>query len=229
MKKYTFLILILSVLLTSCDKELVIMKGTIQDQSIKTLVVKAISSSGNKEKVIDTLEVSEGKFKLRLKSLKPPVKLTFCINDSTSFEAWAGEYGTLTLEVSTDPKIECKASGSFFNDELNRMNRNLYKMYIYPIRMKEMEVAKLEKIEETEKLTEEDSRILMAFRKDIKTAYKLRKKSIVKTARKNKQNPVAISLMCQEYDRLFSHQKKECNKYLSSSFSDTGLNWQMKN
>ena len=46
--------------------------------------------------------------------------------------------------------------------------------------------------------------------------------------RKNKQNPVAIALMCQEYERLTTYQKKECLKYLGESFSDTGLNWQMK-
>lgn len=109
------------------------------------------------------------------------------------------------------------------------MNENLNKMYIEPIKEKELEAVKLKELEKLEKLSDADAIYLSKIKKDIKMAYRLRKKSILKTVRKHAQNPVAVALMCQEYDRLTSHQKKECLKYLNRTFSDTGLNWQMKN
>lgn len=218
-------------LLSSCNKEVIRLQGNYKDvdNTDSYLVVKMYSLAGSKEYIIDTVAVSEGEFEFYSKLIKPPVKLTFTSDDSSEFEAWVGEYGTKTLEIKKGPKYEAKVIGSFFCDELQRMNKNLYKMYIAPVKKKELEAAQLSMLADNETLSEKDEIYLADLKKDIKMAYRLRKKSILKTVRKNTQNPVALALMCQEYERLTSHQKKECFKYLSRTFADTGLNWQMKN
>jgi ribosomal protein L16/L10AE len=57
----------------------------------------------------------------------------------------------------------------------------------------------------------------------------LRKKSILKTVRKNLNNPVSMGLLYDEFARLTKWQKEEAKRYMTRYFSDTGLNWQMKN
>ncbi|MDE5423894.1 DUF4369 domain-containing protein [Ancylomarina sp. DW003] len=217
--------------LSSCSTEAIKLKGEFKNftNSDSYMVVKIKSRTLLKEQILDTIDLSDGKFEFYSKAIKPPVKLTFMFPDSAEFEVWVGEYGTKTLEVKNESLFNVKVVGSFFCDELQRMNKNLYKMYIDPIKEKEVEVARLEKLANLEELSEEDDMSLYSLKKDIKMAYRLRKKSILKTVRKHAQNPVAVALMCQEYDRLTSHQKKECLKYLNRTFSDTGLNWQMKN
>jgi hypothetical protein len=38
-----------------------------------------------------------------------------------------------------------------------------------------------------------------------------------------------MGVMFDEFDNLTKWQKEEAQKYMSKYFSDTGLNWQMKN
>lgn len=223
-------LLIISVLLISCNKEIIMLKGEFKNLTNleSHIVVKVKSQSQLKEQILDTIELNEGKFEFYSNTIKPPMKLTFMLADSTEFEAWVGEYGTKTLEVKKDSLRDVKVIGSFFCDELQRMNTNLNKMYVQSVEWKEDQVFKLEELAKLEDLSDEDDMRIYALRKDIKKAYLCRKKSILKTVRKAPQNPVAVALMCQEYERLTSRQKQECLKYLSRSFSDTGLNWQMK-
>lgn len=231
MKNIGYLLLLSLFLLSSCDKEVIRLKGYYEDvaNTDSYLVVKIQSHTGDKEQIIDTVTVRKGEFEFNSRLIKPPVKLTFLSDDSSEFEVWIGEYGTKNLEIKRGAKYEAKIIGSFFCDELQRMNKNLDKMYIEPIKEKELKAADLGMLAENEKLSEEDEIYLAELKKAIKMAYRLRKKSILTTVRKNKQSPVAVALMCQEYERLTSHQKKECLKYLSRTFGDTGLNWQMKN
>ncbi len=225
------ILMLAAILFSSCDKEVIKLHGNIKEVANldSYLVVKIKSLTSNKERILDTIDINDGKFEFYSKSIKPPVKLTFTCADSTEFDVWVGEYGTKTIEVKKDSLYDVKVLGSFFCDELQRMRKNLNKMYIAPIKEKEIEVAMLEELAKQDELSEEDEIHLAGLKKTIKTAYRLRKKSILKTVRKNKRSPVAVALMCQEYKRLVSHQKKECLKYLSKSFGDTGLNWQMKN
>jgi len=221
-------LLTLIIFITSCDQEVIRLKGKLQGapELESYLVVKMKSMYGYNERILDTIDMSNGQFKFYNKTIKPPIKLTFETKDSCEFDIWVGEYGTKTITGEIHPKIECKVMGSFFYDELKRMNNNLQQMYLDPVNDKVEEAQVLKEI----KVPSEVSKLrLSKLKKDINMAYRLRKKSILKTARKNPNNPVAIALMCQEFQRLTSHQKKECYKYLSKSFGDTGLNWQMKN
>lgn len=228
MTKMIIVILTIMLGLSSCNKEVVKLKGKFKDvnKSDFHLVVKMKSRTHIKEQILDTIDVRDGEFEFYSNVIKPPVKLTFTTPDSIGFDVWAGEYGTKTLEINKDSLYDVKVLGSFFCDELQRMNKNLNQMYIHPIKEKELE---LDKLSEMNELSNEEEVHLAKLKKDIKKAYRLRKKSILKTVRKNTQNPVAVALMCQEYERLTPHQKKECLKYINRSFSDTGLNWQMKN
>lgn len=229
MKKGYIIIIVLMFFITGCDKEVIKIKGKIDGLSDNQLILKMDGVSGKGCKVINSFTCENGEFNFKLKDIKPPVKLTLHVNDSLESDIWLGEYGSITIEGKYGPMFECQVIGSFFCDELQRMNKNLNEMYIAPIKEKELELAHLMSLADSEKLPEKAEIYLDELKKDVKTAYKLRKKSILKTVRKNTQSPVAVALMCQEFERLTSHQKKECLKYLSRSFSDTGLNWQMKN
>ena len=219
------------IFITSCDKEVIRLNGNINgvSDSDSHILVKVKSRTGQKERILDTIQMKKGEFEFYTKAIKPPVKLTFLTEDSCELDIWVGEYGSKTIEAKIHPKVESKVLGSFFCDELIRMNNNLQQMYLEPIKNKEKEARILSEIGERKVLSEENKLRLLKLNKNINSAIRLRKKSILKTARKNSNNPVAIALMCQEFDRLTSHQKKECYKYLSKSFGDTGLNWQMKN
>lgn len=221
-------LLVLIIFISSCDQEVINLKGNLQGtpELESYLIVKMKSMHCSNERILDTIDLSNGKFKFYNKSIKPPVKLTFVTEDSCEFDIWVGEYGLKTITGAIHSKIGCEVFGSFFYDELKRMNNNLEQMYLDPVKDKVEEALLLKGIKE---LSEESKLRLSKLEKDIKSAYTLRKKSILKTARKNSNNSVAIALMCQEFERLTSHQKKECYKYLSKSFGDTGLNWQMKN
>lgn len=221
--------MVLMFFITSCDKEVIKIKGKIDGLSDSELILKMDGVSGKNFKIVSSFICENGEFNFELKDIKPPVKLTFLVNDSLESDIWVGEYGSIKIEGKYETVLECQVVGSFFCNELQRMSKNLYEMYIGPIKEKEIKIAHLMMLPDNEKLSEEDEIHLEEFKKSVKTAYRLRKKSILKTVRKNKQNPVAVALMCEEYERLTSHQKKECLKYLSRSFSDTGLNWQMKN
>lgn len=221
--------MVLMFFMTSCDKEVIKIKGEIDGLNDSQLILKMNGASGMDCKIINSITCKNGEFNFKLKNIKPPVKLTLHVNDSLESDIWLGEYGSIIIKGKCESKFECKVIGSFFCDELQRMNTNLNKMYINPIKEKELEVTHLLKFTVDRKLSSSENFRLAELKKDVKKAYRLRKKSILKTVRKNKQSPVAVALMCQEYARLTSYQKKECLKYLSRSFSDTGLNWQMKN
>ncbi len=227
--KNGLLVLLLSLILCSCNKEEFKLIGKISPAADGHISIIMKSRTGMKEHFIETVPLVEGEFEFHSKTIKPPVKLTFLVSDSSHFDVWIGEYGTKTIQVTKDDIYDIKMEGSFFFSELNRMNTSLYNMYIKPIEKKEIEAAEILELEEIGYLTATSQIRLDKLSKSIKTAYKLRKKSILKTVRKNKQNPVAVALMCQQYDRLTKHQKKECFKYLSKTFGDTGLNWQMNN
>lgn len=221
--------MVLMFFMTSCDKEVIKIKGKIDSLGNSQLIFKMDGVSGMDCKIINSITCENGEFNFKLKNIKPPVKFTIYVNDSLESDIWVGEYGVTTIEGKYGSIFKCNVVGSFFCNELQRMNENLNKMYIEPIKEKELEAIKLKELEKLEKLSDADAIYLSKIKKDIKMAYRLRKKSILKTVRKHAQNPVAVALMCQEYDRLTSHQKKECLKYLNRTFSDTGLNWQMKN
>ena len=230
MKRRYIIIMILTFFITSCDKEVVKIKGHIEGLNDSRLMIRMEGLSGNVDKVLNSCICENGEFNFKLKDIKPPVKLILNVNDSLESDIWVGEYGVITMEGKCNHAIfECKVIGSFFCHELQRMNKNLNKMYIAPIKEKQIEVSRLKELSKLGELSEIDDMYLAKLKKEIKIAYRLRKKSILKTVRKNTQSPVAIALMCQEYERLTAYQKKECLKYLSRTFADTGLNWQMKN
>lgn len=230
--KNVIILLIVVCGLLSCNKESIKIKGNIKGVSGSNtqLIVKMKSGTSNKEHILDTIDFVQGEFEFYNKGIKPPVKLTFVTADSCEFDVWLGEYGTKTVEGICQPKLECKVLGSFFCDELERVSATYNKMYLEPIKDKitDLQVFNLS-IENGEELTENEQKLKCELEKALKTAKRLRKKSILKTVRKNPSNAVSMGLMYEEFDNLTSWQKEEALKYMAKYFSDTGLNWQMKN
>ena len=87
----------------------------------------------------------------------------------------------------------------------------------------------VENYEIQSELSDEDEDRLYQYRAEIKKAYKHHKKSVLSTFRKNPQNRIAMALLFDEYERLTSWQKEEYLKNAQKYFSDSGLNWQLKN
>lgn len=231
LKLFSFLILT-AIIITSCNKEVIKVHGSIKGGEYldSYLVVKMKSKTSNKEHILDTIDFVLGEFDFYSKSIKPPVKLTFVTADSNEFDIWLGEYGTKTVEGNCQPKIECKVLDSFFCDELERVSAIYNKMYLEPIKDKVEMLATLNfRVENGEELSENEQKLKCELEKALKTAKRLKKKSILKTVRKNPGNPVSMGLMYEEFDNLTSWQKEEALKYMANYFSDTGLNWQIKN
>lgn len=224
------LLLMLLILLTACNKEAIKLEGELKSSSEQFLIVKMKSLSGKKERILDTIDVNNGKFKFKTSIVKPPVKFTFSTADSCEFDFWIGEYGNKLVTIN--PKGDCKAkvTGSFFNDELNRVQDTYNKMYINPIESKLAFLDKLNKdIDNGITLNPGQEALKLELEQESKKAYRLRKKSILKTIRKAPQNPISMALFYDEFEALTSWQKEEAQKYMTKYFSDTGLNWQFKN
>lgn len=219
-----FFVVIATLLLTSCNKEVVSVKGKISgiEDSKVELVLKGING---KEKVLAAdLPLNNVEFKVRVEQQKPPFKLTVKINEEKEVDCWVFRYGDFDFEI--DEKGTLKVNNSLENSEFDRISKNYTKMYFAKVDVKEQWVRENEV---KESLSAEDEEKLFQFRKDIKKAYKLRKKSVLSTFRQNPQNRIAMALLVDEFEHLTSWQKKECLKTAQKYYSDCGINWQLKN
>ncbi len=229
MRKIIILVFVCCAFL-ACDKEVVVVKGKFDGVCGNELVVKMKGLSGKHEKILDTVSCKNGEFEFKIKMIKPPLNLLLCLNDSVYTNLWIGNFGSKSVSWNGTFNSECKVEGSFFADEINRIQDVYNKMYLNPISSKIETLSNLNKrVGMGEVLTSGEEQIKFVIENEIKKANGLRKKSILKTVRKNPNNPVSMALLAEEFDKLTTWQKKEAKKYMSKYFSDTGLNWQIKN
>lgn len=212
-------------MLTSCNKEVVSIKGKLNGFN-NSKVVLILKSKNEKEKILASdISLNDDIMKLDLENVKPPCHITVR-GDNKEFSFWIFRYGNVNFEVNADMQSQLKVNSTLENTEYNRICRNYHKMYFNQISEKEEWISKNEVMES---LPVEDEERLFQYRKDIKKAYKLRKKSILSTFRKNPQNRIAMALLFDEFERLTSWQKEECLKTAQKYYSDCGINWQLRN
>jgi hypothetical protein len=156
--------------------------------------------------------------------MKPPFKMALIIDGEEKYDLWVFRYGSFDFEITENGNL--LVNGSKENTEYDRITKSYQKMYFGPLKEKMEWVKSHEKIED---LNQDEEFTLFDYKKEIKKAYKLRKKSVLSTYRKNPQNRIAMALLFDEYERLTTWQKEECLKTAQKYYSDCGINWQLRN
>ena len=174
--------------LFSCNKESIKITGSLKGSNASEVELKLKSRRGNENIILTDLAVEDGEFDAYLENVKPPCKMTLVIDGEKEYDFWIFRYGKFDFEIDENEVLI--VNNSIENSEYDRIQKNYHKMYLVKLQEKEKWVQTHE-IEEN--LTEEDEAKLFEYRKEIKKAYKLRKKSILSTFRKNPQNPIAMA------------------------------------
>lgn len=227
MKKYYFIVLALFILITSCNREVVVIKGKLIGYNNSSVRLKLNTKAGYDKAIASNLKIEDELIEAYIENEKPPFKLTLVIDNEQEVDFWIFKYGKFNLELSADNLDDFKINDSFENSELARVKDTYSKMYLKPIR-KQMDWVVRYESEEHENVDEADEAKLERYKVQIKKAYSLKKKSILKTIRKAPQNPISMALFFDEFERLTKWQKKECCKLAQKYYSDTGMNWQLK-
>jgi hypothetical protein len=214
-------VVLCAICLTSCNKEVVKIEGKINSSKSESIELKIISKSKKCEKLLGNLQTKNGKFTTKTKALKPPFKIAMLLENGKRYETWIFRYGDFNFEILENELVQ--VNNSMENSEYDRICKTYRKMYFSKVKEKE------EWIKKNKDLAVKDENKLSNYKKDIKKAYKLRKKSILSTFRKNPQNRIAMALLFDEYERLTTWQKEECLKNAQKYFSDCGINWQLRN
>lgn len=222
--------ILLCMLFVSCKREYVKISGQITNIPDLEMSVKIKSFCGEKLRVLDTVEIKKGKFQFYSDEIKPPVKLTFAINDQFGFDVWIGTYGKMKFVADAHELESAKIIESFFNDELQRVQLDMYEMYIAPLneKIKWADSVSLE-IEKGENVCLKDYETMQDIKQEINKAERLRVKSIMKTLRKNKKSAVACAFAADEYQQLSKKQQADLIRCVTQCYSDTGMGWQLRN
>lgn len=224
MKNFIVLIIVI-VSLCSCDKEYVRITGKLNGFESSKVELSLRSKEGIKKVLLTDINVNDGKFIAILNQVKPPLKLTLVIDKEKEVDFWIFKYGTLNFELDSNNMFSLRLDDSSENAELTRVRETYDEMYLDPLRTQIDWVSTYE----NQELTKLDEDKLEKYKEQIDKAYRLRKKSILKTIRKNPQNPIAMALFYDEFNSLTSWQKEECLKISQKYYSDTEMNWQLRN
>lgn len=219
-----YLILSLSLLLFSCKQESIKLSVQMKGMESSVAELKLKSKKGHEQSLQSDIEIDEEGFDAFLENVKPPCKISLIIDGEKEYQFWLFRYGKYDLQIDENESVT--VYNSMENTEYDRITKNYQKMYFDPVKEK---MAWVEKNEQNENLSEDEEYILADYQKEIRKAYKLNKKSVLSTFRKNPQNRIAIALMFDEYERLTSWQKEECQKTAQKYYSDCGINWQLRN
>ena len=226
--QYVVIAIILGLTFQSCDKEVIKIDAEISNCEYDQVEVKVIPMSGEKKAInLGKCDV-DGGFDLKIKKVKPPVKLTFQFKD-TVCSTWIGQYGKNKLAGDFKKEIKLSVTNVYFNGELKRFIKANDDAYLSKIRKAEKELENLHDLEDAGSLSIDMKEKMYAMENQVKKAYKLRKKAILSAVRTNPSNNIAMVVMFDMYNSLTSWQKKECKKNAKKYFDDSGLNWQLKN
>ncbi len=228
MKKIVFLLL-LAGLLAACNPEKLKVEGNIKNAKDGVVLVKMKSHNKVGDKILDTLKLVSGDFDFYSKEIKPPVKLTFIVNDDEEFDLWLGKYGSYNIKGEQGKLKNIEVDPSLLHTEINKIQKQFYDWYINPVQDKIDWLNSQEKeIRRGKVLNSEELLKKMEFEKEVKKAYKIRRMSIVKTVRKNPGSDVALAIVNEEFNNLVPRHQKEMIKLLRRKFGDTALFWQIK-
>jgi hypothetical protein len=224
MFRYNLIVILVALFCSSCNKESVQLSGKIAGEGDSKVELRLNSINDKTKTVLADMQLKGEEFSAYLENVKPPFKLTMVLDSVKQYNFWVFRYGKFDIEIDKNGSVNVNNSMEY--SEYDRICKNYSKMYLTKI----AEVEKWVKTKELEEnLCDEDKERLFNFRKEIKKAYKLRKKSILSTFRKNPQNRIAMALLFDEYERLTTWQKEECLKNAQKYFSDCGINWQLRN
>lgn len=221
--KNIFVSLLVLLILCSCDRESIKISGKISGIDNANIELSLKTKGGDEKVLLDEIKTEAGTFDAYLENEKPPFKLTVIIDSLRQVDFWVFKYGKFNFELDAN-ELDIKINDSFENSELKRVNKTYDNMYLKPLKEQIDWVAKYNELEHNEA----DQEKLERYKKQIKKAYKLRRKSILKTVRKAPQNPIAMALFFDEFENLTSWQKKECLKLVQKYYSDAGVSWQLK-
>ncbi len=211
--------------LVSCNEESVKITGEIKGFEGTEMSLYLKSKAGAKEMVLENVEVDKGEFKIAFDGMKPPLKLTLDMGNDKTVDFWVFKYGKMSVEFDASDLSDLTIKNSFENDELKRINDTYDKMYLTPLK----EDIKWIKENQLLDLKEADQEKLAIKEAKVEKAKQLRRKAILSTVRKSPKNPIAMALFFDEFETLTSWQKEECNKTSQKYYSDTKMNWQLKN
>lgn len=225
--KYLIVIFTCAITLSSCDKESIKIQARIVNCNYEECEITVEPLEGTAQKSLGKCIIDVGEFDLKIKEVKPPVKLSFHFKD-TICRIWIGEFGKNVVEGDFAKEISLNVTNTFFNNELNRFKKANDEAYLSKVRSAEKEVKDLY-LKEDEGTLEKGQKTRMYQLEDkIKRAYKLRKKALLSAVRKDPKNAIAMTVFFDMFPSLTSWQKEECMKNASKYFSDSGLNWQLK-
>lgn len=220
--------LLLAGLFVACNPEKIKIEGHIKNAKDGVVLVKMKSHNKFGERILDTLILESGDFDFYSKAIKPPVKLTFIVEDKEEFDVWLGNYGSFHIVGEQGKLKNVRVNPSSLHTEINRIHEQFYDWYIKPVQDKIDWLNAIEKERQGGKvLNNEETVQKIKFEVDVNKARKLRRLSIVKTVRKNPSSEVALALVNEEYNSLFPRHQKEMIKLLKRKFSDTALFWQL--
>lgn len=227
--KNSVLILMLVGLFVACNPEKLKINGNIKNAIDGTVLVKMKSHKKTGERIIDTLSLVSGDFVFYTEEIKPPVKLTFVVNDDEEFDVWLGNYGRSHIKGEQGKLKNIEIVPSLFHDEVKKNQKKFYDWYIKPVQDKIDWLNSLEKeIHYGKVISIEEQHKKKGFEYDVKKARKLRRKSIVNTVRNNPYSNVALALVNEEFESLVPRHQKEMIKLLKGKFGNTALFWQMR-
>jgi hypothetical protein len=219
------IVILFSLLLSACNKESVRITGKLRGIENAKAELRLRTIAGKEKNILSDINIEDEEFDAFLENIKPPFKMTFVIDNAKEYNIWVFCYGKFSFELNSLNVV--RINDSFENDELIRVNETYDKMYLKPLKEQIDWVANYESAEH-DVINEADEEKLERYKIQIKKAYRLRKKSILKTVRKAPQNPIAMALFYDEFKSLTKWQKEECFKLSQKYYSDTGMNWQLK-
>jgi hypothetical protein len=227
MKKIGYLI-IASIFMFACNQETLKLKGEVEGLQNGSLIVEMKTNKKLGEKNIDTIQIVDGEFKFRSNEIKPPVRLTMCVNEDCEFDIWLGKYGSYTITTNLseikDPLVYKDDLASEYRAYCNRLDS----AYIAPVKEKMKWVKqKNEQVNKGGELSQDDEFTMFDYKKDIGKAFSRRRMSIVKTVRANPNSPVVMAIVQKEYNSFNNRHKEEMKKIFRKKFSDTALYWQL--
>jgi hypothetical protein len=208
----------------SCNKESIRISGKIEGVGDSKIELKLNTKSEKSKTILSDVQLKDGAFDAFIENVKPPFKMTLVVDAEKEYDIWIFRYGKFNFEI--DKKELVIVNNSFENTEYDRILRKYQKAYMDSLADK---ISWVQTHKSEENLCEEDEGKLFKYRKEIKKAVTLRKKSILSTYRNEPQNPIAMALIFDEFENLTSWQKEECLKNASKYFSDCAVNWQLKN
>ena len=229
MKKLMYLSII-SLVFFACDHEYLKIKGEIEGLEDGFVMLNLNTNTGTNVKCIDTLQVEGGEFEFKTNTIKPPVRLSVCVNDTCEFDIYIGKYGSFDVTGRLENLKQIQVADDDLASEYYAYCNRLDSGYIAPVKSKiEWLKKKNLEIEQGVKISQDDELTTYDYEKAIRKAQSRRRMAIVKTIRTNPDSPVVMAVAQKEFKSFNTRHRAEIKKIFGRKYSDTALYWQMLN